>query len=87
MQLEEIRIKAGETPDELIEWIWGLANRCNFPTDMEKERYIQFWIVCALSNTDLIRKLLTMKIEATTAKMLNVCCMHMAIADNMSWIG
>ena len=25
-----------------------------------------------------------MKIEATTAEMLAVCCMHIAIADNMS---
>ena len=85
--LEEIRIKAGETPDELIKWIWGLADRCNFPTDAEKERHIQFWMVCALSNTDLIRKLLAMKIKATTAEILAVCCMHIAIADNMSWIG
>ena len=35
-QLEEIWYKAGETPDELTEWIWGLAVRCNFPTDVEK---------------------------------------------------
>ena len=28
-QLEEIRIKAGELPDELVERIWELANRCN----------------------------------------------------------
>ena len=36
-QLEEIRIKAGETPDELVDRIRGLADRCNFPTDAEKE--------------------------------------------------
>ena len=83
-QLEEIRIKAGETPDELVERIRGLADRCNFPTDAEKERHIQFQMVCALSDTDLIRKLLAMKIKATTAEMLAVCCMHIAIADNMS---
>ena len=71
-QLEEIRIKAGETPDELVERIRGLADRCNFPTDAEKERHIQFLMVRALSDTDLIRKLLVMKIEATTAEML--CC-------------
>ena len=71
-QLEEIRIKAGETPDELVERLRGLANRCNLPTDMENERYIQFQMVCALSDTDLIRKLLAMKIEATTAEMLAV---------------
>ena len=44
-------------------------------------------MVCALSDTDLIRKLLAMKIELTTAEMLAVCCMHMAIADNMSSMG
>ena len=49
-QLEEIRIKAGETPDELVERIRGLADRCNFPTDAEKERHIQFRMVRALSN-------------------------------------
>ena len=86
-QLEEIRIKAGETPDELVEQIQGLADRCNFPTDAEKERHIQFWMVRALSDTDLIRKLLAMKIEATTAEMLAVCRTHIAIADNMSSMG
>ena len=86
-QLEEIRIKAGETPDELIERIRGLADRCNFPTDVEKERHIQFRMVRALSDTDLIRKLLAMKIEATTAEMLAVCHTHITIADNMSSMG
>ena len=84
---EEIRIKAGETPDELVERIRGLADRCNFPTDAEKERHIQFRMVRALSDTDLIRKLLAMKIEATTAEMLAVCRTHIAIPDNMSSMG
>ena len=44
-------------------------------------------MVRALSNTDLIRKLLAMKIEATTAEMLAVCRTHIAIADNMSSMG
>ena len=85
--MEEIRVKAGETPDELVERIQGLADRCNFPTDVEKERHIQFRMVHALSDTDLIRKLLAMKIEATTTEMLAVCCTHIAIADNMSSMG
>ena len=85
--MEEIRIKAGETPDELVERIRGLADRCNFPTGAEKERDIQFQMVHALSNTDLIRKLLAMKIKATTAEMLAVCRTHIAIADNMSSMG
>ena len=83
-QLEEIRIKAGETPDELIDRIRGLADRCNFPTDAEKERHIQFRLVCALGDTDLVRKLLAMKMEATTAEMLAMCHTHITIADNMS---
>ena len=86
-QLEEIRIKAGETPDELVDRIRGLADRCNFPTDAEKERHIQFRLVCALSDTDLVRKLLAMKMEATTAEMLATCRTHIAIADNMSLMG
>ena len=44
-------------------------------------------MVCALSDTDLIRKLLAMKIEATTAEMLAVCRTHIAIANNMSSMG
>ena len=35
----------------------------------------------------LIRKLLAMKIEAATAKMLAVCRTHIAIADNMLSMG
>ena len=54
---------------------------------MEKERHIQFWMVHSLSDTDLRRKLLAMKIKATTAEMLAVCCTHIAIADNMSSMG
>ena len=44
-------------------------------------------MVRALSDTDLIRKLLAMKIEATTAEMLAVCRTHIAITDNMSSMG
>ena len=79
--------QAGETPDKLIERIQGLADRCNFPTDAEKERHIQFWMVHTLSDTALIRKLLAMKIEVTTAEMLAVCHTHIAIANNMSSMG
>ena len=86
-QLEVIRIKASETPDKLIEQIRELANRCNLPTDVEKERHIQFQMVHTLSDTDLIRKLLAMKTEATTAEMVFVCWMHIAIADNMNSVG
>ena len=85
-QLEEIQIKAGKTPDELIKRIWGLADRCNFPTQVEKERHIQFRLVHTLSDRDLVWKLLAMKIEATTSEMLATCHTHIAISD-MSFNG
>ena len=65
----------------------GLVNRCNFPTDAEKERHTQLQMVCALSNTDLIRKLLVLKIKATVANILAVYCSYVAITDNMSSMG
>ena len=86
-QLKEIRIKAGESPDELVEQIQGLADRCNFPTQAEKEQHIQFRLVRTLSDRELVKKLLTMKIEATTAEMLATCRTHIAISDNMSSMG
>ena len=49
--------------------------------------HIQFEMVCALSDTDLIWQMLAMKIEATTAEMLAACQMHIAIAGNMSSMG
>ena len=36
-QLEDVRIWAGESPDELVECLHALADHCNFPTDDEKE--------------------------------------------------
>ena len=44
-------------------------------------------MACALSDTDLIQKLLVMKTKATTTEMLAVCCMHIAVADNMCSMG
>ena len=35
-QLEDVHIKPGETPDELVDHLRALANRCNFPTDEER---------------------------------------------------
>ena len=35
-QLEDVRIQAGESPDELVECLRALADCCNFPTDDEK---------------------------------------------------
>ena len=36
-QLEDVQIKPRETPDELVHHLRALADRCNFPTDEEKE--------------------------------------------------
>ena len=36
-QLEDVQIKPGETPDELVDCLRALADKCNFPTDKEKE--------------------------------------------------
>ena len=44
-----------------------------------------FWMVCALSYTGLIRKILAIKIKVTATEMLAVC--HRHIADNMSSMG
>ena len=52
--------------------------------DTEKEKHIQFQMVHALSDTELIRKLYARKIEVTTAEIMAVCCTHITIADNMS---
>ena len=40
-QLEDVRIQAGETPDELVECLLALAYHCNFSTDDEKECNVQ----------------------------------------------
>ena len=44
-------------------------------------------MVYALSDTDLIRKLLVMNIKATTSRMLTVCHTYIAITDSMSSMG
>ena len=46
-QLEDEQTKPGETPDELVDHLRAFANRCNFPTDKEKEWNIQFHLVYA----------------------------------------
>ena len=48
---------------------------------------MQFQMVHALSGTDLIRKLLAMKIKVTTAEMLAVYHIHISIADNTASMG
>ena len=41
-QLEDIRAHPGESPDELVDHFHALANRCNFPSEEEKEYNVQY---------------------------------------------
>ena len=68
-KLEETRILPGESPDELVDRLRALANRCNFPSDDEKEQNMQYHLVRALDDQKLVKRLLAMSITATTAKM------------------
>ena len=83
-QLEDVWIKPAETPDELVDHLRALTNRCYFPTDEAKEWNVQFCPVHALTDSELVKKLLTLDLKATTAKILKTCRGHIAIADNPS---
>ena len=85
-QLEDVRIQAGESPDEQ-KCLHVLADRCNFPTDDEKERNVQFHFLCILSDKDLVKKLLALDLKATTANMLEVCRTHITISNNLDALG
>ena len=86
-QLEDVRIWAGESPDELVECLCTLADCCNFPTNEEKECNIQYHLVRALSDKDLVKKLLALDLKAATAKTLEVCQTHIIISDNLDAMG
>ena len=75
-QLEDVRIWPGESPDELVDHLRALADWCNFPSDEEKEQNIQYRLVRALNDKELVKKLLTLDLMATTPKMLEVCQTH-----------
>ena len=82
-----MQIKPGETPDEQVDHLRALANRCNFPTDEEKEWNVQFHLVHTLAYSELVKKLLTLDLKATTDKMLETCRTHKAIVDNLNAMG
>ena len=86
-KLEETRIQPGESPDELVDRLRTLADRCNFPSEDEKERNVQYRLVRALDDRDLVKKLLALPIKETTAKMLEVCRTHIAINGEMEAMG
>ena len=84
---EETCILPGETPDELVDCLQTLADCCNFPMDDEKEQNVQYQLVHALDNRELVKNLLTLPIKETTAKMLEVCRTHNAINSEMEALG
>ena len=86
-KLEETRIQPGESPDELVDCLRTLADHCNFPSEEEKERNVQYRLVRALDDRDLVKKLLALPIKETTAKMLEVCRTHIAINGEMEAMG
>ncbi|MCG8626928.1 MAG: hypothetical protein MJE68_33630, partial [Proteobacteria bacterium] len=86
-KLEETRIQPGETPDELVDRLRTLADHCNFPSEDEKERNVQYRLVRALDDRELVKKLLALPIKETTAKMLEVCRTHIAINGEMEAMG
>ena len=44
-QQEDIRIQPEESPDELVEHLTTLADRCNFPTEEEMVCNVQYCFV------------------------------------------
>ena len=86
-KLEETRILPGESPDELVDCLRALVDRCNFPSDDEKEWNVQYRLVRALDDRKLVKKLLAMPITAMTAKMLEMCRTHIAINGEMDAMG
>ena len=86
-QLEDVHIWPGESPDELVDHLQALADWCNFPTEEEKEWNVQYRFIRALNDKELVKKLLALDLTATTSKMLEVCCTHIAISDNLEAMG
>ena len=86
-KLEETRIQPGESPDELVDRLRTLADHCNFPSEEEKERNIQYRLVRALDDRDQVKKLLALPIMETTAKMLEVCRTNITINGEMEAMG
>ena len=86
-QLEDVCIGPRESPDELIDHLWALADQCSFPREEEKEQNVQYRFVRALSDKELIKKLLALDLTATTPKMLKLCCIHITILDNLEAMG
>ena len=86
-QLEDVHIWPGESPDELVDCLWALADHCNFLTEEEKEQNVKYRFIRALNDKKLVKTLLALDLTAATSKMLEVCCTHIAISDNLAAMG
>ena len=53
----------------------------------EKERHVQFRLVRALNDADLVRKLLMLKLDAPTSEMLSICQTHSALDTGLTEMG
>ena len=87
-KLEETRILPGETP----QWAgWSPMNPgrlLQLPNGWwEGTEHAVPWLVHALDNRELVKKLLALPIKETTAKMLEVCRTHNAINSEVEALG
>ena len=83
--LEDVRIQPGESPDELFDCLF--TDRCNFPSEEEKECNVQYHFAHVLNDKELVKKLLSLKLTASTAKMLEVHRTHIPISYNLDVLG
>ena len=86
-QLEDVRIWAGESPDELMESLPWLTDATSQSMMKRNVMCSTYCFVHALSDKDLVKKLLALDLKATTAKMLEVCWTHIAISNNLDTLG
>ena len=56
-------------------------------SNQSDEQNIQFCLICALKDSELVKKLFILDLKATTAKMFKTCRTHIAIANNLNAMG
>ena len=56
-------------------------------TSQQKRKRNQYRFIRALNDKELVKKLLSLDLTAMTLKMLEVCCTHIAISDNLEAMG
>ena len=62
-QLEDVHAHPGESPDELVYHLHTLADRCNFPSEEEKEYNVQYRFVRALDDKELVKSCLPLTLK------------------------